>query len=172
MMETAIRTANSIAIDIRSTETADSFERAIEIICDSLSVSSRRVYQNNYRAWRAFSAAHGLAVMDVTVDNIRAFINQADVAKSTRQNRLSHMRKMLELLAAADPGYRQHYEAVKSFLKVTVSEDDKARTGRQKRALTNHELSRFLDVWCYDTSNTGLRNNAMMRLLVYHGLAP
>ena len=80
------------------------------------------------------------------------------------------MRKLLELLAVADPGYRQHYEAVKSFLKVTVSEDDKVRTGRQKRALTNHELSRFLDVWRYDISNTGLRNNAMMRLLVYTGL--
>ena len=108
--------------------------------------------------------------MNVTFDNIRAFINQADVAKSTRQNRLSHMHKLLELLAVADPGYRQHYEAVKSFLKVTVSENDKARTGRQKRALTNNELSRFLDVWRYDTSNTGLRNNAMMRLLVYTGL--
>ena len=85
MMESAIRTANSITIDIRSTETADSFERAIEIICDSLSVSSRRVYQNTYRAWRAFSAAQGLAVMDVTFDNIRAFINEADVAKSTQK---------------------------------------------------------------------------------------
>ena len=99
-----------------------------------------------------------------------AFINEADVAKSTRQNRLSHMRKLLDLLAVEDSGYRQHHEAVKSFLKVTVSEDDKARTGRQKRALTNNELSRFLDVWRYDTSNTGLRNNAMMRLLVYTGL--
>ena len=28
-----------------------------------------------------------------------AFINEADVAKSTRQNRLSHMRKLLDLLA-------------------------------------------------------------------------
>ena len=64
-----------------------SFERAIEIICDSLSVSSRRVYQNAYRAWREFSAAQGFAVIDVTFDNIRAFINHADVAKSTRQNR-------------------------------------------------------------------------------------
>ena len=103
MMESAIGTANSITIDIRSTETADSFERAIEIICDSLSVSSRRVYQNTYRAWRAFSAAHAFAVMDVTFDNIRAFINQADVAKSTRQNRLSHMRKLLGPVSCCGP---------------------------------------------------------------------
>ena len=83
---------------------------------------------------------------------------------------MSHLRKLLELLAIADGAYRQHYEAVKSFLKVKVSEDDKARTGRQKRALNNDELLRFLDVWRYDTSNTGLRNNVMIRLLIFTGL--
>ena len=80
------------------------------------------------------------------------------------------MRKLLELLSVADSAYRQHYEAFKSFLKVKVSADDNAHKGRQKRALTEDEFLQFLDVWRYDTSNTGLRNNAMMRLLIYTGL--
>jgi len=74
--------------------------RATEIICDSLSVSSWRVCRNTYKTWKAFSAAHGFAAIDVTFDNVRAFISQAD----------------------AEPGYRQHHEAVKSFFLVKVSE--------------------------------------------------
>ena len=63
----------------------------------------------------------GFDVMELTLDNIRAFIHEADVAKTTRQNRLSHMRKLLELLAIGDGHYRQHYNTVESFLKVQAT---------------------------------------------------
>ncbi len=44
------------------------------------------------------------------------------------------MSKLLELPAIEDEGYRQHYNAVKSFLKVQVNEGDKTRLERMKRA--------------------------------------
>ena len=42
--------------------------------------------------------------------------------------------------------------------------------GRVKRALKAHEVTRLLDVWRNDPSVKGVRNNAMIRLLVYKGL--
>ena len=44
------------------------------------------------------------------------------------------------------------------------------RPGRAKRALKPHEVTRLLDVWRNDLSVKGVRNNAMIRLLVYTGL--
>ena len=61
------------------------------------------------------------------------------MAKSTRQNRLSHVRKVLEALTIADTKrYEQHYQAVESFLKVKTTDDDRMRPGRVKRALKPH----------------------------------
>lgn len=109
--------------------------------------------------------------MDLTFDNVRAFIHQADVARTTRQNRLSHMRKLLKLLSIGDNSdYKPHYDAVKNFLKVKTTADDKTRDERQKRALSPHEATQLLSVWHNDKSLLGLRNNAMIRLLIYTGL--
>ena len=81
------------------------------------------------------------------------------------------MRKILEALTIADRDrYEQHYQAVKSFLKVKITDEDKMRPGRAKRALKPHEVTRLLDVWRSDLSVKGIRNNAMIRLLVYTGL--
>ena len=44
------------------------------------------------------------------------------------------------------------------------------RPGRAKRALKPHEVTRLLDVWRNDPSVKGVRNNAMIPLLVYTGL--
>ena len=146
------------------------FDRTVAIVLDTLSPTSRRVYGRTYRAWRQFAAEHGYNVMALIFGNIRAFIHVADVAKTTLQNRLSHMRKLLELLAIGDEGYRQHYDAVKSFLKIQVNEGDRSRPERVKRALNPHEATALLGVWRNDTSDVGIRNDVMIRLLVYAGL--
>ena len=146
------------------------FDRTVAIVPDTLSPSNRRVYHRTYRAWWQFAAEHGFDVMALTFDNIRTFIHEADVAKTTRQNRLSHMRKLLELLAIGDEGYRQHHNAVKSFLKVQTNDGDKSRSERVKRALNPHEATALLGVWRNDASDVGIRNDVMIRLLIYTGL--
>ena len=80
------------------------------------------------------------------------------------------MRKLLELLAIADDGYRQHYDAVKSFLKVHATDDDKIRPERVKRTLSPHEATALLGVWRNDNGDIGIRNDVMIRLLIYTGL--
>ena len=147
------------------------FHAAAAIVADSLSLTSRRVYDCTFRAWCQFADAHDISADDVSYIYVREFINEAAVAKTTRQNRLSHMRKVLEALTIADRDhYEPHYQAVKSFLKVKTTDDDRMRPGRAKRALKPHEVTRLLDVWRNDPSVKGIRNNAMIRLLVYTGL--
>lgn len=81
------------------------------------------------------------------------------------------MRKVLEALSIADrERYEQHYQGVKSFLKVKVEDSDLERPDRAKCALKPHEVTRLLDVWRDYRSIQGLRNNAMIRILVYTGL--
>ena len=143
------------------------FDKAVAIVLDTLPPTSRRVYHRTCRAWRQFTTEHGFDIMALTLDNIRTFIHEADVAKTTRQNRLSHMRKLLELLAIGDDHYRQHYDAVKSFLKVQANANDKNRSERVKRALNPHEATALLSVWRDDDSDVGIRNDVMIRLLVY-----
>lgn len=146
------------------------FDKAVAIVLDTLSPTSRRVYLRTYRAWTQFASEHGFDVIALTLDNIRAFIHEADVAKTTRQNRLSHTRKLLELLAIGDGHYRQHYNAVKAFLKVQANDGDKSRAERVKRALNPHEATALLGVWRNDSRDVGIRNDVMIRLLVYAGL--
>lgn len=164
-MTTAITTTTNNQLT-----TQDTFAKSVEIVLDGLSETSQRVYGRTYRAWVEFAGANEFEVMALTFDNVRAFIQQADLAKTTRQNRLSHMRKLLELLSIGYSDYKPHYDAVKNFLKVKTTADDTARSGRNKRALSPHEATQLLSVWGNDNSLLGLRNNAMLRLLIYTGL--
>ena len=146
------------------------FEQLLTVINDSLSPTSQRVYRRTYDAWRDWCDEHGTDALDVTYDNVRAFLFDADVSKSTRQNRLSHMRKLAELLALSGlPGARQHYEAIKGFLKIKAQDSDRDRPTRNKRALSPSEANALLNVWTGD-SPLELRNNAMIRLLLFTGL--
>lgn len=157
--------------DNRLTHGQALFFGAAEIVADGLSETSQRVYDCTYRSWCDFAVERGINIDDVTYIHVREFINEASIAKTTRQNRLSHMRKILEALMIADrKRYEQHYQAVKSFLKVKITDHDKMRPGRVKRALKPHEVTRMLDVWRNDLSIKGIRNNAIIRLLVYTGL--
>ena len=72
------------------------FHAAASIVADSLSLTSRRVYDCTFRAWCKFADERDIDTDDVSYIHVREFINAAAVAKTTRQNRLSHMRKVLE----------------------------------------------------------------------------
>ena len=125
------------------------FQRATAFVADSLSPTSRRIFHCTFRAWRKFADKQGFSIDDVSAAQVRTFIYEADLGQGDSASyRLTHMRKVLEALATAD----------------------RERSDRAKRALKPHEVTRLLDVWRDDRSNKGLRNNAMIRMLVYTGL--
>ena len=150
-------------------DSADLFARATEIVLQTLSPRSRRVYQHTFKQWRAFCADRDLDVMALDFDSVSRFVNTSDIAKSSRQNRLSHIRKLLELLALADDTYKQAYGAVKGFLKAQAMDGDSDRPTRSQRALNRGQVRRLLDVWAGD-SDLDVRNRAMLGILVYAGL--
>ena len=51
------------------------FDKAVAIVLDTLSPTSRRVYFRTYRAWTQFAIERGFDVMELTFDNIRGFIH-------------------------------------------------------------------------------------------------
>ena len=136
----------------------------------SLSPSSQRVYGHTFDQWIAFAGDNAFHPLQITFETVSAFVSGSDLAKSTRQNRLSHMRKLLHVLALLQPQYMPDYQRVKGLLKIKRITQDSARHGHSKRALSDSELTAVLDVWRYDTRPVGLRNNAMIRLLVFTGL--
>lgn len=146
------------------------FETLTARITDNLAPASRRVYLHTFREWTRFAAARGIGDLDLTFDAVNEFVNAANVGKSTRQNRLSHIRKVLEILAIANPDFAPHYALVKAVVKVKARTDDADRKSNSKRALSRAELLQFLSVWSDDDSPLGVRNNAMVRLDVYTGL--
>ncbi len=163
--EIIVRSSNELCSELQLVH------RAAAIVADSLSLTSRRVYDCAFRAWRNFADEQSFRIDEVTYVHVRAFIYQADLAKTTRQNRISHMRKVLEALSIADrERYEQHFQGVKYFLKVNVEEGDLERPDRVRRALKPHDVTRLLDVWRDERSIQGLRNNIMIRLLVFTGL--
>ncbi len=68
---------------------------AAAIVADSLSPTSRRVYDCKFRAWCQFADAYEISADDVSYEHMRDFINTANLAKATHQNRLSQTRKVL-----------------------------------------------------------------------------
>jgi len=160
-MQSAIQPQSQITVCIAS---------IASVIADNLAESSKRQYGHTYTAWCEFAATNGIAPLDLTYDHVSRFIHGADVSKSTRQNRLSHIRKLVKLLAIQDPRFEVHSAMIHSALQVKRQSADKARKGNSSRALTRTELAQVLDVWAGDDSDKGIRNHALIRLLVYAGL--
>lgn len=139
-------------------------------ITDNLAPASRRIYQHTFREWRRFAEARGIGDLELTFDAVNDFVNAANVGKSTRQNRLSHIRKVLEILAIANPDFAPHFTLVKALVKIKPQAGDAKRKRHSKRSLSRAELLQFLSIWSDDKSNVGIRNNALVRLDVYTGL--
>lgn len=157
--------------ELTTSQAQATFEQATGIISQTLSHTSQRVYQRTYTAWLAFCEQHDLNPLSVTLENVSEFIHGGTLAKTTRQNRLSHMRKLAQLLAlSGNEQAERHYQAIKHFLKVKGSDTNTATKPRQKRALLPVEAVKLLAVWEHDDSPLGLRNHAMIRLLLFTGL--
>lgn len=150
---------------------ASDFPQAVDIIIGTLAPSSIRVYRHTYSEWERFAAGEGFPSLELTHHRVNKFVNApSGLSKSARKNRLSHIRRLMELLSlSGNPVAMRHYAAVKSFLKVRPQENDCAAPTRSKRALSKSELQSFLAVWADDDSDKGLRNNALIRTALYSG---
>ena len=170
-MSALFKTARG-ALVISSDENGEHFRVLTEMIERTLAESSRRVYANTYRQWCVFAERNGYDTLDLSFEHISAFLTQSDVAYATRQSWKTHMLRLLDWLEEADEGsewYAVQRRRVLKFVKVKRMEAERGRR-RSQRALNRTEVARLLDVWAADQRLVGIRNHALLRLMIYTGL--
>ncbi len=146
------------------------FENAFDILLYTLSDTSKRIYAHTYRKWQAFCEVQDIHALELSAAHVRDFLEQEEIAHSTRQARLSHLRRLVETAAAQQPDNIQleGYVRQLNLLKIQRSNTDK-QAQRTKHALTPHQIHRAFDVWNED-SRRHIRNRAMLAVLFYAGL--
>ena len=150
----------------------DQFKMLTYMISQSIGESSRRVYLNTYRQWWAFAERHGLDIFDLSYENILAFLTQSEIAYTTRQSWKTHMLRLLDWLEEAEARgewYGKQRRRVLKFIKVKRMEEDRGGS-RSQRALKWGKVVRLLAVWEDDPRPVGIRDYALLRLMIYSGL--
>ena len=154
-------------------ETSDEqFDLLIELIADNLAPSSQRVYRHTYGQWRQFAAQNQLDPFDLSFEHLSAFLNGRELAGATRRSWKAHMLRLLDWLEESPT--RGEWYAVQrrrflKFLKGARMESAGGKT-RSKRALNRSEVAQLLDLWARDRRPMGVRNYALLRLMIYTGL--
>jgi integrase len=151
--------------------TAPDVQRAVDLLLYSLSATSKRIYAHTFGLWQQFTLHNVMEVHDMRPENLIAFLESADVSLSTKQARLSHLRRLLQALHAAYPqnvSIQAMYEQAK-LLK--VKRDPQRETGneRTKMALARQQVYQAFAVWQEDRV-LHLRNRALLAVLFYAGL--
>src|SRR5687767_7673245 len=76
---------------------------AFDVLLYSLSSASKRQYQHTFKAWASFAADNGFRPVDISPQNLIAFLNCSPLAHKTKTARLSHLRKLLQTMHAQQP---------------------------------------------------------------------
>jgi integrase/recombinase XerD len=144
---------------------------AIELLLYSLSPTSKRVYAHTFAAWRAFTQEHSIPSYDMSAANLIAFLESDELSHTTKQARLSHLRRLLQALHASYPqmtAIQVMYEQAK-LLKVKRSAESTKNPERNKTALARQQVYQAFEVWSEDTK-LHCRNRALLAVLFYAGL--
>lgn len=132
---------------------------------DLNSESSRRVYRNTFQQWELFAVHNNLDVMDLSCDNVKSFIYSRELSHNTRLSRKSHMQRLLRIVSYLDASFGIHYIQLRD-LKIRRTSSDKSPR-RKPRVLSHEECRQLLTVWKSDESHKGIRNHAVICLLLY-----
>ena len=150
----------------------EQFDQLIDFIMDNLATSSQRVYRHTYQQWREFTLRNQLDVFDLSFEHLSAFLNQGEMAGATRRSWKAHMLRLLDWLEESPTRgewYAVQRRRLLKFLKGARMESAGGKT-RSKRALNRGEVAQLLDLWARDRRPMGVRNYALLRLMIYTGL--
>ena len=143
-----------------------SFPQITGLLFEELpSESSRRVYRNTFQQWEQFAANNELSVMELFNDHIKNFLYSRNLSYSTRLSRKSHMQRLVRVAAYLDPSFGIHYIQLRDLKIHGTSKDNTPR--RKPRVLSGNECRQLLSVWKNDESHMGIRNSAVIVLLLH-----
>lgn len=155
-----------------STAVAYVLQDALALVFGSLSDTSKRQYLHTFKKWIAFCADNQLSVYDLSARNLLAFLHSEPLAHSTRQARLSHLRKLLKTMHASDPadGRIERMYKQAQMISLKRSEDEKLSEAQQTaHALTPAQIYGAFGVFSED-SRLHARNRCLLAILFYGGL--
>ncbi|MEL6407202.1 MAG: site-specific integrase [Chloroflexota bacterium] len=147
-------------------------EDALALVFGSLSDTSKRQYQHTFKKWRSFCIHNKMPTWDLSARNVLAFLHSEPLAHSTRQARLSHLRKLLTTMHASDPANRDIERMYKQSQLISVkrSDDEKVASNKQTaHALTAEQIYQAFAVFSDDT-RLHARNRCLLAILFYGGL--
>ena len=125
-----------------------------------------------YRQWTAFAKRNGIDDFDLSFENIYAFLSEGEISHRTRQSKKTHMLRLLDRLEESESRgewYATQRRRVLKFAKMR-NRSSEYRGRRSHRALSKTEVAQLLEVWEEDDRHYGVRNYALLRLLIYTGL--
>lgn len=142
------------------------FQGVVALVCQEFpSESSRRVYRSTFRQWEQFAAHNNLDAMDLSGDNIKSFLHSRELSHSTRLSRKSHMQRLLRIMSYLDPSFGIYYVQLRD-LDIRRTSRDNAPRGKP-RVLSHDECQQLLAVWKNAETHKGIRNHAVICLLLY-----
>jgi len=143
---------------------------ALDIVLYSLSATSKRQYQHTFSQWLQFAQNNEFTSVELSPENIIGFMENSQLAHSTKTTRLSHLRKLLEALHAQQPDNIQIESWYKQIKLLKVKRDvDTAQNEREKHALKPKQIHDAFAVWS-DNTTLHKRNRALLAVLFYAGL--
>lgn len=153
----------------RALAPVDAMREAMSILEYGLTDTSKRQYQHTFTLWAAWCWDNGAAAHDLSAKNVMAFLEAGDLARRTKQARLSHLRRLAQTLHTGDVSndrFKQNYEQLR-LLK--LPKDSSAGQPRARHAFGQDEIYSALDHWPKSTA-LGKRNRALLAVLFYTGL--
>lgn len=135
---------------------------------DLPSESTRRVYRHTFQQWEQFAAQNNLDLMDLSCENIRSFLFSRNLSHGTRLSRKSHMQRLLRMVSYLDPSFGIQYIQLRDLNIRRTSRDNAPR--RKARVLSRDEYQQLLAVWENDDTHKGIRNHAVICLLLYSAI--
>ena len=142
------------------------FKRITALLFQDLpSESSRRVYRFTFQQWEQFATQNNLDLMDLSCENIKAFLFSRNLSHSTRVSRKSHMQRLLRTVSYLDPSFGIQFIQLRDLNIRRTSRDNAPR--RQPRILSCDECLQLLAVWRNELTHKGIRNYAVICLLLY-----
>ncbi len=131
--------------------------------------SSRRSYSRTYALWVEWCEAHHRhPTADLSALHVRTFLESGHTAIGTRNNYLSHLRRLARTLAL-DP-QDQRAQANWNSLGLLRAPSDGARRVKEKdKFLHPDEVNTLIFAWLTET-NIGARNRAIVSILLTTGV--
>lgn len=152
----------------------------LDVLLGGMSTSSRRQYEHTYADWQTWCASAGINPDALSAPNVMRYLQSRPLSRSTKQARLTHLRRLVQTLYSADTSNTvlETYHAQLKLMRLSVDDvllepnpKGKKRAGKRLDGSQVHELIASYPVTLNGKpSLRGLRNRALLAVLFYAGL--